>query len=316
MDLIRAADRRLPEPVRQRVRRMRSAVLRHIPSTSNARYWSRYNVTAHAAFASREESVEYLRWRNGQYLFYEDFLPFAELDGQRCLDFGCGPAHDVVALLEWSNASRVVGADISTRSIAEAEARVTLHDTSGRAELALLDEGQVRLPFEDGSFDLVVSSGVLHHIENVEDVLNELNRVLAPGGRMRLMVYNRDSVYVHLHVAWKLQLMEKIDRGRSLEDAFRRATDGETCPRSVFYTPEEWIALCGKAGLDARWLDAAVATSELDLLQRRWEAVADRRLAAEHREFLRALTFDSFGRPQYNGRTAGIDGLFEAVKRG
>jgi len=39
------------------------------------------------------------------------------------------------------------------------------------------------LPFSDGSFDLVVANLVLHHVRPLSDLLNEISRVLAPGGR-------------------------------------------------------------------------------------------------------------------------------------
>ena len=311
---VNAVFRVLPLPLQRGARRLQIGLQRLRPGGSNSEYWSRYNVTRHASFATREESLSYLRWRNDQYLFYENFLPFDELSGAVCLDFGCGPGHDVVALIEWSDASRVVGADVSAASISEARARLRLHDAGSRSELVLLKEESGRLPFADDTFDFIVSSGVLHHCEDPEELLAELRRVLKPGGRMRLMVYNQDSVFVHMHVAWERQILQRIDQGRPLADAFRTATDGETCPRSVAYTPEDWIAVCAKANLQARWLDAAVSMLELALLARRWDAIGDRRLAPEHRDFLKTLTFDEFGRPMHQGRVAGIDGLFEAVK--
>jgi ubiquinone/menaquinone biosynthesis C-methylase UbiE len=49
------------------------------------------------------------------------------------------------------------------------------------------------LPFDDGSFDLVYSWGVLHHTPQMDRALAEAQRVLAPGGGLRIMLYNRRS---------------------------------------------------------------------------------------------------------------------------
>src|SRR5262249_38049961 len=39
---------------------------------SNTDYWTGYNVTGHCQFTTRAQSLDFLRWRNGQYLFYDE----------------------------------------------------------------------------------------------------------------------------------------------------------------------------------------------------------------------------------------------------
>jgi SAM-dependent methyltransferase len=60
----------------------------------------------------------------------------------------------------------------------------------------------VRLPYEDGRFDLVLSCGVLEHVSYPERSLAELHRVLAPGGR--LLIYNLPNRYSYLERIAKL----------------------------------------------------------------------------------------------------------------
>src|SRR5205085_2800103 len=52
------------------------------------------------------------------------------------------------------------------------------------------------LPFESNQFDLGYSFGVLHHSPNTEAALRELVRVIRPGGELKVMLYNRHSIYV------------------------------------------------------------------------------------------------------------------------
>jgi ubiquinone/menaquinone biosynthesis C-methylase UbiE len=62
---------------------------------------------------------------------------------------------------------------------------------SGAAALALGNvtfvEGEAeRLPFADGSFDVVVSNGVIDLVPDKDAVFSELHRVLVPGGRLQI----------------------------------------------------------------------------------------------------------------------------------
>ncbi len=280
---------------------------------SNASYWSRHNVTQHRTFRTRDESLAYLAWRNAQYLFYDELIPMPDLDGAVVLDFGCGPGHDLVAITERARPARLIGMDVASTSLAEARARLALHGVA-EPELVLLDEGSPHIPLDDASVDFFVSSGVLHHIPDVEPVLRELHRVLRPGGRGRVMVYNRDSIWVHLYVPFVRQLAERIDAELALDDAFRRSTDGPDCPHSVCYRPAGFVAQAAAAGFGATYLGAAISVHEMGLLPRRFAAIQDERLAAEHRDLLTSLTFDTHGRPLYKGHVAGIDGFFELTR--
>ena len=55
-----------------------------------------------------------------------------------------------------------------------------------RIEVALRVQGGERLPFEDGAFDCVVSAFTLCSIEDVQQALSQVYRVLRPGGTARL----------------------------------------------------------------------------------------------------------------------------------
>jgi ubiquinone/menaquinone biosynthesis C-methylase UbiE len=296
-----------------RLARRGVAALRHAIDRTpigSAEYWHVFNVTEHRKFASAAESFEHLRYRNDQYPGYLDLMPVAGADGLRVLDLGCGPGNDLVGFATSCRPARLVGADVSSVSLAEARARLALHGPSGAAvELVQLEEGGA-LPFEDGSFDLVHCSGVLHHVPDPLVPLRELRRVLAKGGRAQVMVYNRDSVWLHLYVAYVCRLKDPAFAGLGLDDAFRRTTDGVGCPISRCWTPAQFQSICRQAGLACEPTGAAVSLLEMEHWPRRWEAMRDPALPAEHREFLRDLTLDARGLPLHSGRPAGIDGCY------
>lgn len=277
-----------------------------------AQYWTDHNVTLHKTFGSREESLEYFLWRCDQYPGYLSLMPVAGADDLAVLDYGCGPGHDLVGFLEFSSPRRLVGIDVSRSSLAEAQDRIELHG-GHTAELLLAEPNAVRFPFDDGSFDYIHSSGVLHHVPHLDATLAELRRLLRPHGRMRVMVYNYNSIWMHLYVAYALRLRDGvIPADLPIRQAFTRSTDGPDCPIANCYTPEEFGAIAAAAGFRWRLVGAACSLFEMQLVhQIRYEACMNQKLERLHREFLLELTFDERGTPLYKGVPAGVDLVLE-----
>ena len=97
--------------------------------------------------------------------------------GKRILDVGCGPRGS----LEWAHdAAERVGAD----PLAAEYERLN----GGRHAMRYVQARAEALPFADGSFDVVSSFNSLDHVEDVDAVLAQLRRVLAPGGTLLLLV--------------------------------------------------------------------------------------------------------------------------------
>ncbi len=279
-----------------------------------AQYWTDHNVTLHRKFASAADSLEYLGWRNDQYLGYAELMPVSGFSGASILDYGCGPGHDMVGFSHYSRPTRLVGLDVSTSSLAEARDRLNLHSTV--AEFVLQPPTKAALPFENNAFDVVHSSGVLHHILDPLPTISELHRVCRPGGQAQIMVYNADSVWMHLYVAYQKMVLEGQFAGLDMKAAFARSTDGENCPVARCYRAAEFATVLEKAGFEVTGIGSSISCNpEMQLLPKRYEAILDQRLPAESRKFLAYLTFDDRGRPVHDGRVAGIGLCFRARRR-
>lgn len=276
-----------------------------------AEFWTDNNVTQHRTFRSKDESLEMLRWRNDQYLGFVELMPFSAEPGQTVLDYGCGPGHDLVGYITESNASRIIGADVSSSSLSEAAARCRLHERD--VELIHLSPDQVEIPLEKESVDVIHSSGVIHHIPDPVPVLRELRRILKPGGVMRCMNYNRESLFYHCYVGWQKRFSETGPyNGMSTDDAFRDLTDGEGCPVSRAWAPESFLRIASEAGFSGRHTGNAISSFEMENQLRRFAAIVDPRLEREHREFLRDIRLDPEGFPRNAaGDVAGVDACFE-----
>ena len=110
--------------------------------------------------------------------------------GAAVLDVGTGPGRLLVELARRRPDLRLTGVDLSADMVAIAQRNVRRAGQEGQVEVRRADVAA--LPFEDGAFDLVVSTLSLHHWGVVRVAVTELARVLRPGGA--LWIYDLHSV--------------------------------------------------------------------------------------------------------------------------
>ena len=277
-------------------------------------YWTKHTVKS-SPFRSASGSLRYLEWRSAEYpLFHQLMELWGDHSDQTVLDFGCGPANDLVGLLVHGRAKHVIGVDISETSLRLSQQRLALHRIDPtRVTLIKASDDDPRIDLPDQSVDHIYCEGVLHHSSHPAALLAEFRRIIRPNGRAIVMVYNRDSIFFHLHVAYRRQLLLRQHDDASTEEAFRHSTDGEDCPISIAYRPSEFVGLANSIGLRATFRGGYFYGHEelrgLGLLGSR--AIADPRLGPEHRQFLAELERDDSGYPTWNGNLAGIGGVYE-----
>ena len=102
----------------------------------------------------------------------------------RVLDVGCGTGALSVAAAERWPAVIVDGIDVSDGMLAIAGARLAERPAAVRERVRYAQAWADKLPFEDGSFDVVVSAFVLQLVPSAPRALREMRRVLRPGGRL------------------------------------------------------------------------------------------------------------------------------------
>ena len=111
-------------------------------------------------------------------LLAQDILSYG--NSGNCLDVGMGPGWLLITLHEQSPALHLHGIDISPSMVAKAAANVS---KAGLASVIEVKEGDAsHIPYGDGFFDAVVSTGSIHHWKEPVRALNEIHRVLKHGG--------------------------------------------------------------------------------------------------------------------------------------
>jgi len=104
--------------------------------------------------------------------------------GERVLDLGSGAGTDsLIAAQMVGPEGRVTGVDMTQQMLDKAR---TAAAEMGATHVEFVEAEAERLPFDDGSFDVVISNGVIDLIPDKEAVFSELFRVLTPGGRMQI----------------------------------------------------------------------------------------------------------------------------------
>jgi SAM-dependent methyltransferase len=106
------------------------------------------------------------------------------------LDAGCGNGRYFNMLIEHSG--QIVGVDFSKDMLRMARSKA---DNLPVGQASVLFGDLTRLPFRDGSFDLIASIEVLEHVPNWEQSISEFHRLLKPGGSMILSLPNKFSMY-------------------------------------------------------------------------------------------------------------------------
>ncbi len=157
----------------------------------------------------------------------------AATPGATVLDMGCGAGHASFAAA--AHAASVVAYDLAPPMLATVAAAAL---ERGFTNIRTQQGAAEHLPFDDASFDWVISRLSAHHWHDVPRSLAEARRVLKPGGRVLFIdIAGSDHPLLDTH----LQAVEVLRDGSHIRD----------------YRADEWLAFFAAAGFDAtvreRW---------------------------------------------------------------
>ena len=162
--------------------------------------------------------------------------------GERILDVGCG----IGWLCEQfaRGGAQVVGIDLSRVSVELTRTRLRIYELSG----TVLEGNAEQLPFADSTFSFATAAGVLHHTPNTQLGIDEIWRVLRPGGRALITLYYRNwfmhrAIWpiVRFGVRWvfaSLPGRSAFGQVKTVDD-FVRIYDGNENPLGKAYSRDE-----------------------------------------------------------------------------
>ncbi len=169
------------------------------------------------------------------YPYLLDCVPTADFKGKKVLEVGLGfgTLSQQIAL----HANQYRGLDIAQGPVDMSNVRM---ERLGRPaeRFRAVQASMLECPFDNEEFDVVVSIGCFHHTGNLQRCIDETWRVLKPGGRAFIMVYNKFSYrnWMRWPVTSLRAAFQGATAGRSRAEraSYDANTKGEAAPETVF----------------------------------------------------------------------------------
>lgn len=157
------------------------------------------------ATQSRGSETYFVELEKQRYRSHRHLLPWIrELEtGKSVLEIGCGIGLDAFHMAK--RGMKVTAVDLTDVAIDTARNRFERNGLAAEFRVA----NATKLPFDDETFDYVYSFGVLHHAEDTEKSIQEVFRVLKPGGIAKIMLYNRHSLNELVHRMTRVPFEDK-----------------------------------------------------------------------------------------------------------
>ena len=169
-------------------------------------------------------------------------LQLAQLqNGDSVLDVGTGTGWVAIRCVPHLEEGQIIGVDVTPDMLAQAVLNAEKLGVRERLQLALASA--MSLPYADNQFDVVLSSLALHHT-TVGHSMEEMVRVLKPGGRLAIADMGAPPAWRSAPISW---LMLLLGRAYKLTGNPTAKADAEAFQQT--YTAEEWRSLLAAKGL-------------------------------------------------------------------
>jgi SAM-dependent methyltransferase len=166
-----------------------------LPIDEVRRYWEWYVENTHVEgeeFGSKGYFTAIDVNHKRSYGVANDLLDLSRIKGKSVLEIAPGIGLDTVAYAQ--HGAHVTGVDIAPMALDLARKNLEHNDVDARLEIGNAES----LRFPDNSFDFVVARGILMFTPDDQKVVEEIRRVLKPGGETQILLHKRLSWYVIL----------------------------------------------------------------------------------------------------------------------
>ncbi|MBC8264168.1 MAG: class I SAM-dependent methyltransferase [Anaerolineales bacterium] len=134
--------------------------------------------------AAKSGAKAYFQWEFDQAdRSYSEFQPYIDLKDKDVLDVGCGLGGKTLFHLQ-KGARSVTGLDISQTNVQIAQSCFAEREPASSRHPWLVVADAAAMPFADNSFDLAISTYTFEHLADPARALEEIERVIKPGGEV------------------------------------------------------------------------------------------------------------------------------------
>jgi ubiquinone/menaquinone biosynthesis C-methylase UbiE len=203
------------------------------------RQWDNDPAGSHYVKGAKPHTLEWFKEVEAyRYSTYAPWMPevmeFDRHRGKRVLEIGAGIGTDLSQFA--ANGALVTDLDLSGGHLRLARENFERRGLTGE----FVHHDAERLPFDDNTFDVVYSNGVIHHTPNTRSVVQEIFRVLKPGGKAIVMVYAEGSIHYWRNLVWAIGIKEgqllQWSIGEIMSRAVERSDNASARPLVKVYT--------------------------------------------------------------------------------
>ena len=168
--------------------------------TSNIKqFWNENPVGSNFVDYEQDKSFytkyDEFRYRTEGHILQE--LDKIDFKSKKTLEIGLGQGADSMQIID--RGALYYGIDLTEESVRRVKERFRLFDkTYCEVQVANAEH----IPYDDNSFDIVYSHGVIHHSPGIRQIVNEIHRVLKPGGQAVIMLYYKNSFNYYVSMAF------------------------------------------------------------------------------------------------------------------
>lgn len=197
------------------------------------------------------ESIQDFRYSIEPEIF--SFAQFTRFHGKKVLEVGVGAGTD---FLQWvKSGAECYGIDLTEEAIVHVKHLLNQHGLQA-AEIKVADAENI--PYEDNTFDLTYSWGVIHHSPDTIKCLDELIRVTKPGGKIKFMVYNRHSLF-----AFYMYLKYALLKGKPFQKLGTVIYNHQESPGTKSFSRPEMKSILAKKQVSTLQIKSPVTNHDL-----------------------------------------------------
>lgn len=219
-------------------------------------YWNKASCGTDSTRQSKHTLAYFEEIEKHRYTAEADIFSFAQFTrfyGKKVLEVGVGAGTDFV---QWVRAgAQAYGVDLTQEAIDNVSERLRVYGLQA-ADLRVADAEA--LPYPAEFFDCVYSWGVIHHSPDTEQCLREIIRVAKPGGTVKVMVYNRRSLF-----AFYRYLLAGLFKGKPFQSISHVLYYHQESPGTKAYTRKEIKKMLAHYPLESVQLQARVTQHDL-----------------------------------------------------
>jgi ubiquinone/menaquinone biosynthesis C-methylase UbiE len=201
------------------------------PKLEVKNFWEQASCGEELYLKGDNEKHAFINQSVERYTLEPEILKFAEFSkaaNKTVLEIGVGLGADHQQFAEAG--AQLYGIDLTERAIVNTKRRFEIFGLHSD-----LQNGDAEnLAFNDNFFDIVYSWGVIHHSPNTKKIVQQIHRVLKPGGQAKIMIYHKKSIVGYM--LWLRYGLLRLKPFISLEKVYHQYLES---PGTKAYTVEE-----------------------------------------------------------------------------